>query len=288
MTLILDGRSVAAQLRSELKAEAADLAATHGVTPRLVALRAGDDPASAWYVRAIERACAQTGIAFEGRQLAADASQRLIDDQIAELNADPATHGVIVQLPLPAGIDAQAVIAALDPRKDVDGQHPLNLGRLMMGLPTLVPNTPAGGMELLRRYNIPLKGRHAVIVGRSNVVGKPLALLLLAEHATVTLAHSRTTDLAAVVRSADVVAVATGKPGLVTGAMIRPGATVLDFGINETGDGQVVGDVEYDSAAEVAGAITPVPGGTGPVTNMMLLRNVIAAARSQIADDLGA
>ncbi len=282
MPLILDGRSVAAQIRAELKADVRDLQTTHGITPRLVALRAGDDPASAWYVRAIERACQQVGVAFESRQLPADASQRLIEQQIAELNTDSMTHGVIIQLPLPAGIDSQAVLAALDPRKDVDGQHPLNLGRLMQGLPTLLPNTPAGGMELLRRYEIPITGKRAVVVGRSNVVGKPLALLLLQEHATVTIAHSRTPDLAAVVREADIVAVAAGRPGLVTGAMIKPGATVLDFGINETTDGGVVGDVEYDSAAAVAGAITPVPGGTGPVTNMLLLRNVIQAARNPI------
>lgn len=285
MPLILDGRSVAAQIRAELKADVSDIYLTHGITPRLVALRAGDDPASAWYVRAIERACQQVGIAFESRQLPADASQRLIEQQIVELNMDPMTHGVIIQLPLPAGIDSQAVIAALDPRKDVDGQHPLNLGRLMQGLPTLLPNTPAGGMELLRRYEIPITGKHAVVVGRSNVVGKPLALLLLQEHATVTIAHSRTPDLAAVVRQADIVAVAAGRPGLVTGAMIKPGATVLDFGINETADGSVVGDVEYESAAEVAGAITPVPGGTGPVTNMLLLRNLLQAARTQAASN---
>jgi methylenetetrahydrofolate dehydrogenase (NADP+) / methenyltetrahydrofolate cyclohydrolase len=281
MPLILDGRSVAAQLRDELKADVLDLQTTHGISPRLTALRAGDDPASAWYVRAIERACKQVGIAFESRQLPADAPQRLMEQEVAKLNADVMTHGVIIQLPLPRGIDSQAVIAALDPRKDMDGQHPLNLGRLMQGLPTLLPNTPAGGMELLRRYDIPIKGRHAVVVGRSNVVGKPLALLLLQEHATVTIAHSRTPDLAAVVRGADIVAVAAGRPGLVIGAMIKPGATVLDFGINETADGGVVGDVEYDSAAEVAGAITPVPGGTGPVTNMLLLRNVLEAARNQ-------
>ncbi|PLS78394.1 MAG: bifunctional 5,10-methylene-tetrahydrofolate dehydrogenase/5,10-methylene-tetrahydrofolate cyclohydrolase, partial [Chloroflexi bacterium] len=164
---------------------------------------------------------------------------------------------------------------------DVDGLHPVNLGRLAQGLPALVPNTPAGGMELLRHYNISLAGKHAVVVGRSNIVGKPMALLLLQEHATVTVAHSRTPNLAAIVGSADVVAVAVGRAGIVTGAMLKPGAVVVDFGINEMGAGQVVGDVDYGSAAEVAGAITPVPGGTGPVTNMMLLRNVLHAARAQ-------
>ncbi|WP_026370449.1 bifunctional 5,10-methylenetetrahydrofolate dehydrogenase/5,10-methenyltetrahydrofolate cyclohydrolase [Kallotenue papyrolyticum] len=282
MPLILDGRRVAAQLRDELHGELLELQRAHGLTPRLAVVRAGEDPASVWYARAIERACRQVGIAFELRQLAADAPQALIEQEIATLNADPATHGIMVQMPLPAGIDAQAVITALDPRKDVDGQHPLNLGRLLQGVPALLPNTPAGGLELLRRYDIPIAGRRAVVVGRSTVVGKPLALLLLQEHATVTIAHSRTPELAALTREADILAVAVGRPGLITGAMIKPGATVLDFGINETADGQVVGDVDDASAAEVAGAITPVPGGTGPVTNMLLLRNVLQAARLQL------
>lgn len=280
MSVILDGKSVAASLREELRAEVAQLERTHGLVPRLDVVQAGDDPASAWYVRAIGRACQQIGISFNLTQLAADVTETVLLEQVRSLNAQPQTHGIIVQLPLPKQLDAAAVIAALDPAKDVDGQHPLSLGRLAQGLPTLVPNTPAGGMELLRRYNIPIAGRRAVVVGRSTVVGKPMALLLLQEHATVTIAHSRTPDLAAVLREADLVVVAVGQPGIVTGAMLKPGAVVIDFGINEVGEG-VVGDVEFSSAAEVASAITPVPGGTGPVTNMMLLRNVVVAARAQ-------
>lgn len=280
MSLLLDGKSVAATLRDELRADVADLQHAANLTPRLEAVQVGDDPASAWYVRAISRACQQVGISFNLTQLAADVTQTTLLEQIHALNAEPQIHGIIVQLPLPKHLDSAAVIAALDPAKDVDGQHPLNLGRLAQGLPALVPNTPAGGMELLRRYNIPLAGRRAVVVGRSTVVGKPMALLLLQEHATVTIAHSRTSNLAAVVREADLVVVAVGQPGIVTGAMLKPGAVVIDFGINEVGAG-VVGDVEFASAAEVVSAITPVPGGTGPVTNMMLLRNVVQAARAQ-------
>jgi methylenetetrahydrofolate dehydrogenase (NADP+) / methenyltetrahydrofolate cyclohydrolase len=188
--------------------------------------------------------------------------------------------GVMLHVPLPKHLDAAGAIARLDPRKDVDGVHPHSAGLLAQGLPGLVPNTPAGGMELLHRYGVPVQGRRAAVVGRSIVVGKPMALLLLQEHATVTICHSRTPDLAAVVREADIVVAATGKPGLITGAMIKPGATVVDFGVNTLDDGTLVGDVDFASAAEVAGAITPVPGGTGPVTNVMLLRNVLKAAHT--------
>jgi methylenetetrahydrofolate dehydrogenase (NADP+)/methenyltetrahydrofolate cyclohydrolase len=198
---------------------------------------------------------------------------------VAELSDDERVDGVLLQMPLPKGLDAASAIARLDPRKDVDGVHPTSAGLLAQGRPCLLPNTPAGGMELLRRAGIGLVGKRAVVVGRSNIVGKPMALLLLQEHATVTIAHSRTPDLAAVLREADVVAAAVGKPGLITGAMLRPGAAVIDFGINVLDDGAVVGDVDFASAAEVAGAITPVPGGAGPVTNVMLLRNVLHAAR---------
>jgi methylenetetrahydrofolate dehydrogenase (NADP+)/methenyltetrahydrofolate cyclohydrolase len=180
---------------------------------------------------------------------------------------------------LPAGLTAAGAIAQLDPRKDVDGVHPISAGLLAQSLPCLLPNTPAGGMELLRRNGIALVGKRAVVIGRSNIVGKPMALLLLQEHATVTIAHSRTRDLASVIREADIVVAAVGRAGLVTGAMLRPGAVVVDFGINVLEDGTMVGDVDFASAAEVAGAITPVPGGAGPVTNVMLLRNVLQAAR---------
>ncbi len=277
MTTILDGRAVAATLRDELRADTQQLA-EQGTTPRLAVVQVVGDAASDWYVRSIKRTAQQVGINFDLVSLPADADQQTILDQIVQLNANDATHGVIVQLPLPKHLDTPAVINALEPAKDVDGQHPASLGKLAAGLPTFLPNTPAGGMELLRRYNIPVAGKRAVVVGRSGVVGKPLALLLLNEHATVTIAHSRTPDLAAVVREADIVAVAVGKPGVVDGSMIKPGAVVLDFGINDV-NGSIVGDVDYASAAEIAGAITPVPGGTGPVTNLMLMRNVVQAAQ---------
>jgi len=277
MTTILDGRAVAATLRDELRADIQQLE-EQGITPRLAVVQVAGDAASDWYVRSIKRTAQQLGIDFHLVSLPADVKQQAVVEQIAQLNADETTHGVIVQLPLPKHLDTPAVINALDPAKDVDGQHPTSLGKLAAGLPTFVPNTPAGGMELLHRYNIDVVGKRAVVVGRSGVVGKPMALLLLNQNATVTIAHSRTPDLAAVVREADIVAVAVGKPGVVDGSMIKPGAVVLDFGINQVND-SVVGDVDYPSAAEVAGAITPVPGGTGPVTNLMLMRNVVIAAQ---------
>jgi methylenetetrahydrofolate dehydrogenase (NADP+)/methenyltetrahydrofolate cyclohydrolase len=280
MALILDGTALAATLRDELRAEVEQLNG-QGIRPRLDVVQIAGDAASEWYVRAIRRACQQVGIGFDLAQMPADVTQATLLEQIHVLNARPETHGMIVQVPLPKHLDADAVIAAIDPGKDVDGQHPINLGRLAQGLPAFVPNTPAGGMELLKRYNIPIAGKQAAVIGRSNIVGKPMALLLLQEHATVTIAHSRTPDLAAILRDADIVAVAVGRPGIVHGSMLKSGAVVIDFGINETGPKTIVGDVDYASAVEVAGAITPVPGGTGPVTNMMLLRNVIEAARRQ-------
>lgn len=277
MATILDGKSVAAQLRAEIRADVERLQQTAAITPRLAIVQIEGDPASAWYVGAIGRACKQAGIDSQVRLLPPDVDQATVLATVQQLNTDSSVHAIIVQTPLPAPIDPASVMQAIDPAKDVDGQHPLSLGRLAQGLDAFVPNTPAGGMELLRRYGIDVSGKRAVVVGRSNVVGKPMALLLLHAQATVTIAHSRTPDLAAVIRQADIVAVAVGRARLVTGAMLRPGAVVIDFGINEV-DGAMVGDVDYASALEVAGAITPVPGGTGPVTNMMLLRNVVQAA----------
>lgn len=283
MSIILDGRRVAAELREEIRAEVAHIQRARGVAPRLEIIHVEGDPASAWYVNSIAKACKQVGIEAVTHLLLPDLDQTQIVQLVQQHSADPHTHGIIVQAPLPRHIDDAAVMSAVDPAKDVDGQHPISLGRLAQGLPTFVPNTSAGGMELLRRYDLPIAGKHAVVVGRSNVVGKPMALLLLNEHATVTIAHSRTPDLPAVIGTADIVAVAVGRPGLVTGAMLKPGAVVLDFGINETAAGGIVGDVDYPGAAAVASAITPVPGGTGPVTNMMLLRNVVEAAKNQLA-----
>jgi methylenetetrahydrofolate dehydrogenase (NADP+)/methenyltetrahydrofolate cyclohydrolase len=278
---ILDGRALAKTLREELRGELQAFIADTGVTPALAVVQIAGDAASDRYVRSIQRACGDIGIRFTHRLLPAEAAQSTLEATVRELSDDRETNGILLQAPLPAGLSAAGAIAQIDPRKDVDGVHPMNAGLLSQGLACLVPNTPAGGMELLRRNRIALAGKRAVVVGRSNIVGKPMALLLLREHATVTIAHSRTPDLASLVREAEIVAAAVGRAGLIDGAMLRPGAAVLDFGINVLEDGTMVGDVDFASAAEVAGAITPVPGGAGPVTNVMLLRNVLQAARSQ-------
>jgi methylenetetrahydrofolate dehydrogenase (NADP+) / methenyltetrahydrofolate cyclohydrolase len=279
---ILDGRALAKTLREELRTKIQTYIAHASAPPTLAVVHIAGDAASDRYVRSIQKACADVGIAFVHRLLPANISQSLLDAAVRDLSADRAVSGILIQLPLPAGLASASAINQLDPRKDVDGVHPLSAGLLAQGLPCLLPNTPAGGMELLRRNGIALAGKHAVVVGRSNIVGKPMALLLLQEHATVTIAHSRTPDLAEVVRAAEIVVAAVGRAGLITGKMLRPGAVVVDFGINVLEDGTMVGDVDFASAAEVAGAITPVPGGTGPVTNVMLLRNVLQAARREL------
>jgi len=265
-------------MREELRAAIGRFRAETGVAPALAVVQVAGDSASDRYVRAIRKSCDDVGVAFVERVLPADIQQAALEAAIDALSGDARVHGILVQLPLPKGLDAGRAIARLDPRKDVDGVHPTSAGLLAQGLPCLAPNTPAGGMELLRRGGVVLAGKRAVVIGRSNIVGKPMALLLLQEHATVTIAHSRTPDLAGVVREAEIVVAAVGRAGLITGAMLRPGAVVIDFGINVLEDGAMVGDVDFASAAEVAGAITPVPGGTGPVTNVMLLRNVLQAA----------
>jgi len=276
---ILDGRALAKTLREELRADIQTFIARAEAAPALAVVQVAGDTASDRYVRSIQKSCGDIGIAFIHQLLPADTSQSTLEAAVHELSDDRAISGILLQLPLPAGLVSAGAIAQLDPRKDVDGIHPISAGLLAQGLPCLLPNTPAGGMELLRRNGITLAGKRAVVVGRSNIVGKPMALLLLQEHATVTIAHSRTPDLAGVVRAAEIVVAAVGRAGLITGAMLRPGAVVVDFGINVLEDGTMVGDVDFVSAAEVAGAITPVPGGTGPVTNVMLLRNVLQAAR---------
>lgn len=281
---ILDGRPLAQQLTTELRAECARLTAILGFSPVLTPVLVGDDAASRAYLAAIERACARTGLGFRPLHLPADSTETELRAALVSLNGRREACGVIVQMPLPAGLSPDVVAQTLAPGKDIDGITPTSAGRLALGLPSFLPNTPAGGIELLRHYDIPLAGRRAVVVGRSNVVGKPLALLLLREHATVTICHRRTADLAAAVREADILAVAAGQPGLIGGAMLKPGAVVIDFGINfpAWAGGKMVGDVDFDSAASVAGAITPVPGGTGPVTNLMLVRNTLAAARALV------
>ncbi len=271
---LIDGKAVAAALRAALAQRVAALPFQPGLAVVLV----GDDPASAVYVRNKDRAAASVGIAARTIRLPADTAQAALLAQVAALNADPAVDGILVQLPLPAQLDARAVIAAIDPGKDVDGLHPVNAGRLADGDPGLVPCTPLGVMKLLDAAGIGLRGARALVLGRSNLVGRPVAALLLAADATVTVAHSRTRDLAAECRRADVLVAAVGRPEMVRGDWLRPGAVVIDVGINRLADGRLVGDVAFDEAVAVASAITPVPGGVGPMTIACLLENTVAAA----------
>jgi methylenetetrahydrofolate dehydrogenase (NADP+)/methenyltetrahydrofolate cyclohydrolase len=274
---VLDGRAMAAQIREDLKGEVSALRA-RGVVPALAVVMLGDDPAARAYVRGIERASAAVDVACTVRRLPADAAHEDLARTLDELSADPAVHGIILQTPLPPQIDALRLGAHIAVRKDVDGINPTSAGHLLLGLPSYPPATAAAVMEILRRAAIPLRGRQAVVIGRSAIVGKPVALLLLREDATVTVCHSRTADLPAVARGADVLVVAIGRARHVGAGFVKPGATVIDVGINEV-DGGIVGDVDYDAVAPIAGAITPVPGGVGPLTNVMLLRNTVAAAR---------
>ncbi|MDI7274669.1 MAG: bifunctional 5,10-methylenetetrahydrofolate dehydrogenase/5,10-methenyltetrahydrofolate cyclohydrolase [Anaerolineae bacterium] len=278
---ILDGRELAKTMRAEIAQAVADLKARSGVVPSLAVVRAGDDPASVSYAGQIAKAFAAAGMDFSLHALPESAAQETIVELVARLSADPQVHGIMVQEPLPREVDAAAVVAALAPVKDVDGVHPENAGRLLQDVGDYyVPATPAGGMELLRRNGVSFKGARAVIVGRSNIVGKPMACLLLHQHATVTICHSRTVDLGAVTRTADILVAAVGRARLVTGDMVKPGAIVVDFGVNFS-DGVMVGDVDFEGASAVAGAITPVPGGTGPMTNVMLMQNTLRAATRQ-------
>ncbi len=271
---IIDGKAVAARVRDRVAAEVAELPAPPGLATILV----GDDPASASYVRMKREDCAQVGIESFHHGLGSDTSQEELAELIDTLNADPRVNGILLQLPLPDGLDQDPLISAIDPLKDVDGLTPANAGLLFQDRPGLVPCTPAGVMELLDEAGTELQGAHAVVIGRSILVGKPLAQLLLAANATVTHCHSRTRDLAAVCREADVLVAAVGSPGLVTGDMVREGATVIDVGTNR-GEAGLVGDVDFDSVRQVAGALTPVPGGVGPMTRAMLLSNTARAAR---------
>jgi methylenetetrahydrofolate dehydrogenase (NADP+)/methenyltetrahydrofolate cyclohydrolase len=270
---LMDGKALAARVRAEVAAEVAAFERPIGLATVLV----GDDPASDVYIRAKHRATLEVGIEARDLRLPAATSERELLDLVAELNADDAVDGVLVQLPLPDGIDEGRVIRALDPVKDVDGFHPLNAGLLLAGTPAHVPGTPLGVLALLDEYGVELKGANTVVIGRSDIVGKPAALLLLHRHATVTICHSRTRDLAAEVGRADVVVAAVGVPGIVRGEMLKDGAAVVDVGITRTEDG-LLGDVAPD-AAERAALLTPVPGGVGPMTIAMLLRSTIRAAR---------
>ena len=284
MSVLLDGRAIAAKIKEELTKDVGDFVAAHGYGPGLAVVMVGEDPASKVYVRRIAANCNEVGIRCERITLPAETTAEELRAALARLNEDAKTSGVIVQMPLPKHLPSKVVTDTLSPNKDVDGLCPVNAGLLLMGQPCFVPSTPLGGLELLKRHEIPLKGAEAVVVGRSPVVGKPMANLLLNEHATVTICHSRTRDLASATRRADVLVAAIGKAKMITADMVKPGAAVVDFGINPT-DGGIVGDVDFEAAKEVAGWITPVPGGTGPMTNMMLLRNTLMAARRLLGEE---
>jgi methylenetetrahydrofolate dehydrogenase (NADP+)/methenyltetrahydrofolate cyclohydrolase len=275
---ILDGAALAKSLLAQLRAEVRALQQS-GLNPGLAAVQVGDSPASRVYVRNKMRACAEVGLQSDTHQLPADCTQDEILATVAKLNADRAVHGIIVQLPLPRGIDTMRVVQSIAIEKDVDGFNRRNLGAIVDAHPQLVPCTPLGVMKLLEQTGIALEGRHAVVIGRSSIVGKPMALLLIAAGATVTVCNSRTPDVARHTRDADIVIVAAGTPRLVTGAMLKHGAVVVDIGINRLPDGKLTGDVDYESAREVAGWITPVPGGVGPMTVAMLIGNTVTAAR---------
>ena len=280
MATIIDGKAIAAQLRAEIAAETAALK-EQGVTPGLAVILVGDDPASHTYVRNKQRACAEVGFYSEQIDLPADTDARTLLDTVATLNARPDIHGILCQLPLPAPLDEAAVIAAIDPAKDVDAFHCVNAGHILLGDYQFLPCTPAGVMELLRRSGVEVAGKECVVVGRSNIVGKPMALLLLQANGTVTICHSRTRDLAAACRRADVLVVAIGKAKFITADMVKPGAAVIDVGMDRDENGKLCGDVDFAAVEPVAGAITPVPGGVGPMTIAMLLRNTLTAAKRQ-------
>lgn len=282
MALRIDGKRLAADVRARAAAEVAELAA-RGIPCGLAVVLVGDDQGSATYVRAKLRDCEQCGIPSRDFKLPEQKTQDELMELVRTLNDDPGIAGILVQMPLPRHLDAEAVVAAIDPTKDVDGFHPENLGRLVRGLPGLRPCTPAGIMEMLDAYDIDVSGKNAVIVGRSSIVGKPMSLMLLAQNATISVAHSHTDprELARICQSADILVAACGIPKMIKGPWIKPGAAVIDVGMDRDEDGKLCGDVDFDSAELVAGAITPVPGGVGPMTRAMLMSNVVMAAKMQ-------
>ena len=278
MATIIDGKAIAAKIRAELKTSVAELA-VKGIVPGLAVVLVGEDPASKVYVSMKEKACADVGIFSDEHKLSVETSEKELLELIARLNVDPKIHGILVQLPLPKQINTEKVLEAISPDKDVDGFHPYNVGRLMVGKPTFQPCTPYGVMVMLKEIGFDLTGKNVVVVGRSNIVGKPVAMMCLQQHATVTVCHSRTKNLAEVVRGADVVIAAVGVPEMIKGEWIKEGAVVIDVGVNRVGEKKLVGDVEYAAAAERASAITPVPGGVGPMTITMLLFNTVESAK---------
>lgn len=279
MAIIIDGKATAKKLRQQVAQQAALLPRKPGLAVILV----GEDPASQIYVRNKEKDCALCGFESFETRLPAETTQEALLDKIARLNADPAVDGILVQLPLPRHIDEHAVLSAIRPDKDADAFHPENVGLMVTGEPPVWPCTPLGVMELLREYGISAAGKHCVVVGRSNIVGKPMALLLLRDNGTVTICHSRTPDLASEVRRADILVAAVGKPGLIPGEWIQEGAVVIDVAMNRGADGKLCGDVDFEGASARAAYITPVPGGVGPMTRAVLMRNVLALAQAHLA-----
>ena len=288
---LIDGKELAKNLRGEIAAGVTDLKAKGGVTPGLAVILVGENPASVSYVTAKEKACAEAGMYSREIRLPATISEQELLDEIAHLNVDPAIHGILVQLPLPKGFDEKKVIDAIAPEKDVDGFTPVNVGKMLIGETCFLPCTPHGIIKLIEFSGMDLRGKHAVVIGRSNIVGKPVAVLLARKetNATVTLCHTGTPDVAAFTRTADVVVVATGRPNTLTGDMLKPGALVIDVGVNRISDAtkpkgfRLVGDADFASCAAVASAITPVPGGVGPMTITMLLWNTLESARRTVA-----
>lgn len=282
MARILSGKEFAAKIKEDAGRAVRELKAA-GIHPRLAVVIVGADPASEVYVRNKQKACAELGIISDHIALPEGTAKEELITRIDALNADASVHGILVQLPLPEGLRAheEEVLERIDPRKDVDGFHPVNVGRLVLGAPGLRPCTPAGCIRMLELAGIPIEGAHAVIIGRSNIVGKPMGHLLLERNATVTVCHSRTQNLAAVARAADILVAAVGRPGFVTADMVKPGATVIDVGINRIAPKKLVGDVDFDAVSEIAGAITPVPGGVGLLTVAMLMNNVVEAVKLQ-------
>lgn len=280
MTTLIDGKRLAARVRERVAHQVSELEA-RGLAAALAVVLVGDDQASATYVRSKLKDCEQCGIASRDYKLPASTSQAELVDLVNTLNADPAVTGILVQMPLPDHLDAEQVIAAISPEKDVDGFHPESLGRLVRGLPGLRPCTPAGIMAMLDEYQVDLAGKHAAIVGRSSIVGKPMAFMLLERDATISVAHSRTRDVAEICKTADVLVVACGIARLVRGEWVKPGAVVIDVGMDRDENGKLCGDVDFASVSKVAGAITPVPGGVGPMTRAMLMSNIVRAARMQ-------
>ena len=282
MAVIIDGKHVSKELRNQVAKEVEELKSIYNVVPGLAVILVGDDPASAVYVRNKHKGCEEVGIKSLQIVMPADTTEEALLNKINELNSDDSVNGILVQLPLPKHISEEKIINAISPEKDVDAFHPTNVGKIMLGKYDFLPCTPAGIMELLKYYNVDINGKECVVIGRSNIVGKPMALLLLAQNGTVTVCHSRTKDLAATVARADILVVAIGKPNFITGDMIKPGAVVIDVGINRLENGKLCGDVEFESAAAVSSMITPVPGGVGPMTITMLLKNTVTAAKIKL------